>query len=53
MNKDQFDREVRYWTMAALSRELLGRGLISPEDVDAIHKMMAEICPSMISLIDS
>lgn len=51
MNSEQFDREIRYWTMAALTNELLKRGLLSMEDADNITKMMATICPSMIASI--
>ncbi len=42
MTPDQFDREVRYQTMVAISRTMLEKGLISPDDFEKIESVLRE-----------
>ncbi len=42
LTPDQFDREVRYQTMVAISRTMLGKGLLFQDDFDKIEGVLRE-----------
>lgn len=46
-------RELHYWTLMAVSKEMMQRGLVSQGTVDTIEKMLSELYTSMIARLIS
>jgi hypothetical protein len=42
MTSDQFEREMRYQAMIAISQKMLGEGLLSADDFEKIESYLRE-----------
>jgi len=42
MTKEQFEREMHYWTVLAVARTMLAKELISQEEFDTFDREMIE-----------
>lgn len=42
MTSDQFEREIRYQTMLAISQTMLSKGLLSTDDFEKIDSYLRE-----------